>query len=116
MQPSAPPAPQVAAPASAPTLQVAAQSLRPLALAFATAQLNATATAQPVAADNVDISFEHCVVTLARHWFPQIFLMLKNWYVPAYQSGSFSPAFGIAATAMLPILAGAFYFIRHLRI
>ena len=116
VQPSAPPAPQVAAPASGPTLQVAAQSLRPLALAFATAQLNATATAQPVAADSVDISFEHCVVTLARHWFPQIFLMIKNWYVPGYQSGSFSAGSGIGDTGMLPILAGGFVVIRNLRI
>ncbi|MGH7125025.1 MAG: hypothetical protein ACREFI_11680, partial [Stellaceae bacterium] len=112
LQPATPPA--AAPPPSA--LGTVVQALGPLAAAFATEQLGATGTPQPVAADNVSLSFEHCVVTLTRHWFPQILFMIKNWYVPGYTSGSFSAGTGVGDAGLLPILAGGFVAIRNLRI
>ena len=104
-----------AAPPS-PGLGTVVQALGPLAAAFANEQLSAAGTPEPVAADNVSLSFEHCVVTLTRHWFPQILLMIKNWYLPGYRSGSFSAGTGVGDAGLLPILAGGFVVIRNLRI
>jgi len=90
--------------------------LRPLIAAQAAANIRAAATAQPVAAATVDISFDHCIVTLQYPWFPQVFLMDRGWYVPGYAKGSFSNGTGNGDTGYLPVLAGGFVVIRNLKI
>jgi len=89
---------------------------RPLIAAQAAANIRAAATAQPVATATVDISFDHCIVTLQYPWFPQVFLMDRGWYVPGYAKGSFSNGTGNGDTGYLPVLAGGFVVIRNLKI
>jgi hypothetical protein len=108
------PAPVEPAPA---VKSMALVQMRPMVLALAADQLNATATAQPVSSDSVDMSFEHCIVTLSRRpWFPEAFLMTRNWYVPGYKSGSFSSGTGAGDTGLLPVLTSGFVVIRNLKI
>jgi hypothetical protein len=89
---------------------------RPLIAAQAAANIRATAAAQPVAAATVNLSFDHCIVTLQYPWFPQVFLMDRGWYVPGYVKGSFSNGTGNGDTGYLPVLAGGFVVIRNLKI
>lgn len=88
----------------------------PLTLLQASVQLHAMTTPQPVTTDSLAISFEHCIVTLTRPWFPEVFLMLRNWYVPDYKLGAFSNATGAGDTGLFPVLANAFVVIRNLSI
>jgi hypothetical protein len=90
--------------------------VRPLIAAQAVANIHAAGTAQPVATTNVDLSFDHCIVTLQWPWFPQVFLMDRGWYVPGYTKGSFSNGAGNGDTGYLPVLAGGFVVIRNLKI
>jgi hypothetical protein len=89
---------------------------RPLVMAVATAQINATTVPQPVAANSLDISFEHCIVTLTWPWLPQGFFLTRNWYVPGYRQASFSNGTGVGDTGMLPIVPSGFVAIRNLNI
>jgi hypothetical protein len=88
----------------------------PLVMADVTAQLHATTTAQPVATNSMDISFEHCIVTLTRPWWPEVFLMVRNWFVPGYPRAAFSNAKGDGDLGLLPVLASGFVAIRNLKI
>ena len=90
--------------------------LRPLIVPHAVAQLHATTTPRPVASEAIEISFEHCIVTLNRPWFPQMFLMGRNWYLPGYVSGSFSTGAGVGDNGYLPLITSAFVAIRNLKI
>jgi len=92
------------------------QMYRPMVAAQASAQLSAGATTRPVTANSIDISFEHCVVTLTRHWFPEVFLLTKNWFLPGYASGSFSDGKGAGDAGLLPLVATGFVAVRNLRI
>jgi hypothetical protein len=88
----------------------------PLIMADITAQLHATTTPQPVATSSMDISFEHCIVTLTRPWWPEVFLMVRNWFVPGYPRAAFSNAKGDGDPGLLPVLASGFVAIRNLKI
>jgi len=102
-----------------PTVKVApapAATVNPMVMAQLNAQLHATTTPQAVAANSVTISFEHCIVSLIRPWFPEQFLMVKNWYVPGYSSASFSNGTGIGDNGLLPVLTSGFVAIRNLSI
>jgi hypothetical protein len=94
----------------------ATMMLHPQLLAQATAQLSAAATPQSVATHSMEISFEHCIVTLIRPWFPEMFLMARNWYVPGYERGAFSNGSGVGDTGLLPVLPSGFVMIRNLKI
>jgi len=103
----------------APSVKVAptpAATVNPMVMAQLNAQLHATTTPQAVAANSVTISFEHCIVSLIRPWFPEQFLMVKNWYVPGYSSASFSNGTGIGDNGLLPVLTSGFVAIRNLSI
>ena len=76
----------------------------------------ATATAQPMTGDSVSISFEHCIVTFNRPWYPQGFLMLRDWYLPDYKKGDFSQGTGAKDTSLLPLVTTGFVAIRNLSI
>ncbi|HSR78512.1 MAG TPA: hypothetical protein VLN57_18170 [Xanthobacteraceae bacterium] len=91
-------------------------SFRPLVAAEATAKLNAAGSAQPVATDSLDLGFDHCVVALNWPWFPQAFLLTRNWYVPGYARASFANGTGAGDPGLLPVLPSAFVVIRNLRI
>jgi hypothetical protein len=86
----------------------------PLIMAEATAELQANTTAQPVSTNSIDMSFEHCIVTLNRPWWPEVFLMLKHWFVPGYACAEFSD--GSGDSGLLPVLASGFVAIRNLKI
>jgi hypothetical protein len=88
----------------------------PLIMAQATGQLQANTTAQPVSTNTIDMSFEHCVVTLNRPWWPEVFLMLKQWFVPGYACAEFSDGTGGEDSGLLPVLASGFVAIRNLKI
>ena len=88
----------------------------PLIMAQATGQLQTNTTAQPVSTNSIDMSFEHCVVTLNRPWWPEVFLMLKQWFVPGYACAEFSDGTGGEDSGLLPILASGFVAIRNLKI
>jgi hypothetical protein len=100
------------APAPAPSVRI----VRPLIAAQAVANIQAAGTAQPVATTSVDLSFEHCIVTLQWPWFPQVFLMDRGWYIPGYAKGSFSNGMGNGDTGYLPVLTSGFVAIRNLKI
>src|SRR5262249_19459420 len=85
-------------------------------MAQATAQVQANTTTQPVTASNIDMSFEHCVVTLHRPWWPEVFLMLKHWFVPGYECAEFSDGSGSEDSGLLPVLTSGFVAIRNLKI
>jgi hypothetical protein len=89
---------------------------RPLVMAVATAQINAATVPQPVAANSLDISFDHCIVTLTWPWLPQAFFLTRNWYVPGYRQAAFSNGNGPGDTGMLPIVPSGFVVIRNLKI
>jgi len=103
-------------PPAAPVAHPPVRILRPLISAQASASIRAAATAQPVAAATVNLSFDHCIVTLQYPWFPQVFLMDRGWYVPGYIKGSFANGTGNGDTGYLPVLAGGFVVIRNLKI
>jgi hypothetical protein len=108
-----------ATPAAAPrpaTSYAAAQMYRPMMAAQVSAQLSAGATTRPVTTNSIEISFEHCVVTLARHWFPEVFLLTKNWFLPGYAAGSFSDGKDAGDAGLLPLVATGFVAVRNLRI
>jgi hypothetical protein len=88
----------------------------PLIMAEATAQLNATTTAQPVSANSLDMCFEHCIVTLNRPWWPEVFLMMRDWFVPGYARAEFSNGTGNGDPGLLSVLASGFVAIRNLKI
>ena len=98
------------------TSYAAVQTYRPMMAAQASAQLSAGATMRPVSTNSINISFEHCVVTLARHWFPEVFLLTKNWFLPGYPAGSFSDGKGAGDAGLLPVVATGFVAVRNLRI
>jgi hypothetical protein len=85
-------------------------------IAEATAQLEANTTTRPVSTTNIDMSFEHCVVTLHRPWWPEVFFMLKHWFVPGYESAAFSDGTGSEDSGLLPVLTSGFVAIRNLKI
>jgi hypothetical protein len=64
----------------------------------------------------MDMSFEHCVVTLNRPWWPEVFLMIRGWFVPGYASAEFSNGKGNGDPGLLPVLASGFVAIRNLKI
>jgi hypothetical protein len=88
----------------------------PLIMAQATGELETNTTAQPVSTSSIDMSFEHCVVTLNRPWWPEVFLMLKQWFVPGYACAEFSDGTGGEDSGLLPVLASGFVAIRNLKI
>jgi len=92
------------------------KSAGPLIMAQATAQLSATTTSQAVSTNSMDMSFEHCVVTLNRPWWPEVFLMIRGWFVPGYASAEFSNGKGNGDPGLLPVLASGFVAIRNLKI
>jgi len=105
--------------ATAPSLPVTAMPVRmiqPLGLTAAVATLNANTTPQPITSNSIDISFEHCIVTLDRPWFPDTFLMLRNWYLPEYAKGEFSNNTGAQDPGLMPALATGFVAVRNLKI
>ena len=87
-----------------------------MALTRSVAALGTTTTPQPVATDSIDVSFEYRVVTLGRPWFPDTFLMLRNWYVPGYALGDFSHGTGGGDTGLMPVLTTGFVAVRNLSI
>jgi hypothetical protein len=92
------------------------KSAGPLIMAQATAQLSTTTTSQAVSTNSMDMSFEHCVVTLNRPWWPEVFLMIRGWFVPGYASAEFSNGKGNGDPGLLPLLASGFVAIRNLKI
>jgi hypothetical protein len=106
------PAPMVAHPAA--FAATSPMQYRPLMVAQVAAQVNATATTQKVSTDSLDISFEHCVVTLNWPWFPQIFTMLRNWFLPGYARADISN--GSADGGLMPLLPSGFVAVRNLTI
>jgi hypothetical protein len=109
-----------AASATAPQVSLApavqTQMIRPLALTTAVAAVGASATPQPVAANSIDVSFEHCVVMLQRSWFPDTLLMLRNWYLPDYPQGGISNGTGVQDPGPMPVIATGFVAVRNLKI
>jgi hypothetical protein len=103
-------APQISAPA------IQTQMIQPLALTTAVAAVGASTTPQPVAANSIDISFEHCVVMLQRSWFPDTLLMLRNWYLPDYPQGGISNGTGVQDPGPMPVIATGFVAVRNLKI
>ncbi len=101
-------------PSPAPTVEV--QMIRPLLLATAVAAVGASTTPQPVAANSIDISFDHCVVMLQRSWFPDTLLMLRNWYLPDYPQGGISNGTGVQDPGPMPVMATGFVAVRNLKI
>ena len=97
-------------------LPTAVQMVRPLALTQATEALKANTIAQQVTTDSIDISFEHCIVTMGRPWFPDTLLMLRNWYVPGYARGEISNATGARDPGLMPVLTTGFVAIRNIKI
>jgi hypothetical protein len=91
-------------------------SVRPLALAQAAATVHANTTAQQVAAARIEVSFEHCMVMLDRHWFPDTLTMLRDWYLPGYARGDISNSTGAGDPGLMPVLPTAFVAIRNLKI
>lgn len=85
-------------------------------IAEATTHVDANTTSRPVSTENIDMSFEHCVVTLHRPWWPEVFLMLKHWFVPGYECAEFSDGSGSEDSGLLPVLTSGFVAIRNLRI
>jgi hypothetical protein len=94
----------------------AVRTINPMMVAQLSAELHASTTPQPVAANSINISFEHCVVTLMRPWFPEQLLMGRNWYIPGYAASTFSSGKGIGDTGLFPILTSGFVAIRNLSI
>jgi len=88
----------------------------PLIMAQATGELETNTTAQPVSTSSIDMSFDHCVITLNRPWWPEVFLMLKQWFVPGYACAEFSDGTGGEDSGLLPLLASGFVAIRNLKI
>jgi hypothetical protein len=109
-----------AASAAAPQVSLApaveAQMIQPLLLTTAVAAVGASATPQPVAANSIDISFDHCVVMLERSWFPDTLLMLRNWYLPNYRQGGISNGTGVQDPGPMPVVATGFVAVRNLKI
>ncbi len=91
-----------------------AMQLRPLLVAQAAAQVSAAATTRQVSTSSLDISFEHCVVTLNRPWFPQTFTMLRDWFLPGYGRGAISTGKADGDTGLMPLLPSGFVAVRNL--
>jgi hypothetical protein len=85
-------------------------------MAQATAQIDSTMTVQPVATSSLSMSFERCIVTLTRPWWPEMLMLLKNWYVPGYARAAFSNGKGKGDAGLLPVVATGFVAIRNLTI
>lgn len=105
-----------AAPQVSPAPAVQVQMIQPLLLTTAVAAVGASTTPQPVAANSIDISFEHCVVLLQRSWFPDTLLMLRNWYLPDYSQGGISNGTGVQDPGPMPVMATGFVAVRNLKI
>lgn len=76
----------------------------------------AATTAQPVTSNNLEISFDHCIVTCERHWWPDEMFTLPNWYLPGLPSGHYSHCTGIEDAGTMPAVATGFVVIRNLKI
>jgi hypothetical protein len=85
-------------------------------LMIAVNQLQAATTAQPVASNSVEVTFDHCVVTLTRPWYPDTLLLNRSWYVPGYDKGELSNGTGAKDPGILPLIPTAFVAIRKLTI
>jgi hypothetical protein len=102
--------PAASAASPAPALQ------RSMMLSSAVLALNASTTAQPVVTNSIGMSFEHCIVLLNRPWFPDSYLMLRNWYVPGYARSDISNGIGPGDPGILPVITTGFVAIRNLKI
>jgi hypothetical protein len=80
------------------------------------AAVQANSQPQAVATNSISVSFDHCVATLTRPWFPDTLLLLRNWLVPGYVRGEISNGVGAGDTGLMPLLTTAFVAIRNLKI
>jgi hypothetical protein len=85
-------------------------------LMLAVNQLQAVTTPQPVASNSLEVTFDHCVVTLTRPWYPDTLMLLRSWYVPDYGKGEISNGSGAHDPGILPLIPTAFVAIRNLKI
>ncbi len=90
--------------------------VRQLQLTQVVAALNTNATPQPVATENVTVSFEHCIVGLSRPWLSDTLFMLRNWFIPGYARGEISKGTGPGDSGLMPILTTGFVAVRNLNI
>ena len=104
------------APASVKPQVEAIQSFQPLRLAEAAGLLESESTTQLVLSPNISMSFDHCIVTLRRPWWPDMMMMLRNWYLPSYNRGDLSQGSGSSDPGMMPVVTTGFVAIRNLRI
>jgi hypothetical protein len=74
--------------------------------------LSQTAPTQPVAVTDVTISFDYCLVTVARPWIQTSFLNNKLWFVSGQSKGSLSANDGHG----MPALPVGFIALQNLRI
>jgi hypothetical protein len=85
-------------------------------LTSAIVALNANTTSQPVTTNSIGMTFDHCVVSLTRKWFPDTFLLMRDWYVPGYARGDISNGSGAGDPGIAPILTTGFVAVRNLKI
>ena len=93
-----------------------AVQMTPLALTAAVSNLNANTVPQPVTTNSIGMTFEHCIVSLNRPWFPDTFLLLRNWFVAGYARGEISNGSGAGDPGIVPVLTTGFAAIRNLQI
>lgn len=104
------------APASVKPQVEAIQNFQPLRLAEAAAMIGSGSTTQLVMSPNISMSFDHCIVTLHRPWWPDMMMMMRNWYLPSYNRGDLSQGSGSSDPGMMPVVTTGFVAIRNLRI
>ena len=71
---------------------------------------------QTVTTDTLSVSFNYCLVNVARPWFSEAFLSLQNWYVTGYQAGAFSSGTADNNAGLFPTLPVACLLIKDLQI
>jgi hypothetical protein len=80
------------------------------------AALSANTTPQPVSTPGISVSFDHCVVTLDRPWFPDTFLMTRDWFLTGYARGDISAGTGAQDPGTMPLLTRGFVAVCNLKI
>ncbi len=80
------------------------------------AAIQANSQPQPVATNSISISFDYCICTITRPWFPDTLLLLRNWFVPGYSRADISNSAGAGDPGLMPLLTTGFVAIRNLKI
>jgi hypothetical protein len=109
-------APPATNPGPAPVTPVPALATN-LAMTSMQMQLHTVATtAQPVTTNGIQISFDHCIVSISRPWWPELLFTLRNWFLPGFPKGSYANGTGAGDPGLMPVLTRGFIVIRNLKI